>query len=75
MSLAETSVSLYHGDIAQERLTSSVPERDGQLLVATFIEVIEHIEPELHACVLDNVLGLMQPDLFILTTPNADFNK
>lgn len=56
-------------------MAQAVPERDSQVLVATFIEVIEHIEPELHARVLDNVLGLMQPDLFIMTTPNADYNK
>lgn len=41
----------------------------------TLSEVIEHIKEENHSTLFRNIFEIVQPDLFIITTPNKDFNK
>ncbi|XP_025112495.1 small RNA 2'-O-methyltransferase-like isoform X2 [Pomacea canaliculata] len=41
---------------------------------ATLIEVIEHLEPNVLAHVIQAVFGNLRPSLVVITTPNADFN-
>ncbi|KAJ1975103.1 hypothetical protein H4R35_003299, partial [Dimargaris xerosporica] len=62
------TIDLYHGSLANPC----------QAFVGvdciTFVEVIEHLYPTTLDCVGPVVLGHYQPNTFIVTTPNAEFN-
>jgi small RNA 2'-O-methyltransferase len=62
------TIEVYAGDAT---------EPDQRLLdvdVVTAIELIEHMEPEIHAALAAAVFGVMQPQLAIFTTPNVEYN-
>ena len=41
----------------------------------TSIELIEHLEPDKVELFTETVLGVIKPRLWIVTTPNRDYNE
>lgn len=58
-------------------ITSSLLYKDPRLLnqdALIFSEVIEHIEPEKHELVLNNIFHFYYPEMVVFSTPNKDYN-
>ena len=53
----------------------TTPSPSKKFVVATMIEVVEHVNLEDNAALMRNVLGGLQPDILFVSTPNRDFNK
>ena len=61
--MAETKVTLFEGDISdfgfENTLSKGYGGRNDGVLVITMIEVLEHIEPDLHMTVFQNIFGIL----------------
>jgi 2-polyprenyl-3-methyl-5-hydroxy-6-metoxy-1,4-benzoquinol methylase len=68
-------VTLLHGDVAGKANSDQEPLILSTYLVGTMIEVLEHIELDSHTQLFTNIFGHLRPNLFIMSTPNIDFNK
>eukprot|EP00347_Sterkiella_histriomuscorum_P012387 403368772 len=60
----------------QDLVLQDIPkcEQKPQQLIITMLEVIEHLPIDLIPITINNIFGVLRPSLFIMTTPNQEFN-
>lgn len=63
---------LWHGDVTD---SDSAIILQARVEVVTSIELIEHLDMSLLDKFSDTVLGVIKPKLWIVTTPNRDYNE
>ncbi|XP_033097008.1 small RNA 2'-O-methyltransferase-like [Anneissia japonica] len=61
-------VQLFEGSVA------NYDNRLSGFDVLAFVEVIEHLHPEVLEKVPETIFGLMKPQAVVITTPNSEFN-
>jgi SAM-dependent methyltransferase len=69
-------LQLWGGSVVyrDERLARA-PDSSGGFDAAVAIEVIEHLDPHWLPHFAQNLLGIIQPQIAVVTTPNAEYNS
>ena len=71
------TIDLVHGSCGQVELALAFLETASisQVDAVTSVELIEHLDPDTLATFPATVLGALQPKVWLVTTPNSDFNE
>ena len=70
------NIDLIHGSCGNvEAAAAFVEANDRQVEAVTSVELIEHLDPDTLATFPAAVLGAIQPKMWLVTTPNSDFNE
>ena len=65
-------LELWHGDVTDG---AGAGVMRGRVEAVTSIELIEHLEPQMVESFTRTVLGVVRPRLWVVTTPNRDYNE
>ena len=65
-------LELWHGDVTDG---AGAEVMRGRVEAVTSIELIEHLEPDMVESFTRTVLGVVRPRLWVVTTPNRDYNQ
>ena len=69
-------VDLIHGSCGHvEAAAAFVEVNSREVEAVTSVELIEHLDPDTLATFPAAVLGALQPKIWLVTTPNSDFNE
>ena len=70
------TIELLHGSCGEAQAAQAFKTvRNLHVDAVTSVELIEHLDPGTIATVPATVLGVLQPKVWIVTTPNSDFNE
>jgi len=70
------TIELLHGSCGEAEAAQAFKTvRNLHVDAVTSVELIEHLDPGTIATVPATVLGVLQPKVWIVTTPNSDFNE
>ena len=65
-------LEIWHGDVTDG---AGAEVTRGRVEAVTSIELIEHLEPDMVESLTRTVLGVVRPRLWVVTTPNRDYNE
>ena len=65
-------LEIWHGDVTDG---AGAEVMRGRVEAVTSIELIEHLEPQMVESFTRTVLGVVRPRLWVVTTPNRDYNE
>ena len=65
-------LEIWHGDLTDG---AGAEVTRGRVEAVTSIELIEHLEPDMVDSLTRTVLGVVRPRLWVVTTPNRDYNE
>ena len=70
------TIDLIHGSCGHvEAAAAFMAANNRQVDAVTSVELIEHLDPDTLATFPAAVLGALQPKIWVVTTPNSDFNE